>query len=102
MASSKGRTPPERILLAELDKEFPDIEDKGYDGRSLHKKERAWSQLLSWFNAANPSGQKRNLKQIQGCWKRFKLNAKKDFDFQCRESMKTGGGKAPPSPDEVF
>ena len=50
MASSKGRTPnfsePERILLAELGKEFPDIEDKGYDGRSLHKKERACSQLL--------------------------------------------------------
>ena len=68
MASSKGRTPnfsePERILLAELSKEFPDIESKGYDGRSLHKKERAWSQLLSRFNVANPRGQKRELKQI--------------------------------------
>ena len=47
------------------------------------------------FNARNPDGNKRDLKAIQGCWKRMKLQTKKEFDEQRRESKKTGGGKAP-------
>ena len=101
IASSKGCTPnfskPERILLAELGKEFPNIGDKGYDGRSVHKKERAWSQLLTWFNAVKSI----YLKQIQGHWKRLKLKAKKDFDFQCWEFNENWWWKALPSPDKV-
>ena len=34
------------------------------------------------FNAGNPDGNKRDLKAIQGCWKRMKLQTKKEFDEQ--------------------
>ena len=53
------------------------------------------------FNARNPDGNKRDLKAIHGCWKRMKLQTKKEFDEQRRESKKTGGGKAPASPNVI-
>ena len=36
----------EKLLLAELCKAFPDIENKGYDGRSLMKKGKAWEEIF--------------------------------------------------------
>ena len=41
------------------------------------------------------------MNQIQGCWRRLKLQSKKEHDLQRRESRKTGGGKAPASPSQV-
>ena len=53
------------------------------------------------FHTGNPDGNKRDMKAIQGCWKRVKLQTKKEFDEQRRESKKTGGGKAPTSPNGI-
>ena len=53
------------------------------------------------FNSQNPNGIKRDLSQLQGCWRRLKLQSQKEHDLQGREARKTGGGKAPASPSEV-
>ena len=34
------------------------------------------------FKGGNADGNKRNMKAIQGCWKRMKLQTKKEFDAQ--------------------
>ena len=41
------------------------------------------------------------MNQIQGRWKRLKLQSKKEHDLQRRVARKTGGGKAPASPNKV-
>jgi len=93
MASKSGRTTnfseEEKLLLAELGKEFPEVEGKGL-GRNSEK-----------FNSQNPNGIKRDMNQIQGCWRRLKVQSEKEHDLQRRESRKTGGGKAPASPSQV-
>jgi hypothetical protein len=91
----------EKLLLAELGKQYPDIENKGYDNVSLKRKQSSWEKVVQSFNAGNPDGNKRDMKAIQGCWKRMKLQTKKEFDEQRRESKKTGGGKAPGSPNAI-
>ena len=60
----------EKLRLAGLCKAFPDIENKGYDGKSLIKKGKAWEGVLATFNAENPTGVKGDRKILQGCWKR--------------------------------
>ena len=46
------------------------------------------------FNSQNPNGIKREVNQIQGNWRRLKLQSKKEHDLQSREAKKTSGGKA--------
>ncbi|KAJ7378909.1 hypothetical protein OS493_019603 [Desmophyllum pertusum] len=105
MASKSARTTnfseEEKLLLAELGREFPEVENKGYNSNALTKKAKAWDEILRKFNSQNPNGIKRDLNQIQGCWKRLKIQSKKEHDMQRRESRKTGGGKAPASPSQV-
>lgn len=105
MASRSARTTnfseEEKLLLAELGREFPEVESKGYDNKTLTKKAKAWDEILRKLNSQNPSRIKRDLNQIQGCWKRLKIQSKKEHDTQRRESRKTGGGKAPASPSQV-
>ena len=58
----------EKFLLAELGHQFPEIENKRYDSYgSLKKKERAWKAVLEHFNSANPRGNQRDFKILQGC-----------------------------------
>ena len=105
MASKMSRTTnfseQEKLLLAELGKDFPEVESKGYDSKTLAKKAKAWEEILTRFNSQIPNGIKRDLSQLQGCWKRLKLQSKKEHDLHRREANKTGGGKAPASPSEV-
>ena len=105
MASKMSRTTnfseQEKLLLAELGKDFPEVENKGYDSKTLAKKAKAWEEILTRFNSQIPNGIKRDLSQLQGCWKRLKLQSKKEHDLHRREAKKTGGGKAPASPSEV-
>ena len=95
MASKSGRTPnfreEEELLMAELGREFPKVEIKGYDNKTLRKKANPWEEILQKFNSRNPNGIKRDLNQIQGCWRRLKLQFKKEHDLQRREARKTGG-----------
>ena len=105
MASKTSRTTnfseQEKLLLAELGRDFPEVEGKGYDNKTLTKKAKAWEEILTRFNSQNPNGIKRDLSQLQGCWRRLKLQSKMEHDLQRREARKTGGGKAPASPSEV-
>ena len=68
----------EKILLTELDKQFPDIENKGYDNRSLKKKRNRKKYYLSLTQEILMEWQ--GLKTIQGYGKRMKLQTKKAFD----------------------
>lgn len=67
----------------------------------LKKKMSSLKKNLESFKGGNADGNKRDMKAIQGCWKRMKLQTKKKFDEQWRERKKTGGGKAPASPNAI-
>ena len=78
------------------------MESEDYDSKTASaKKAKAWGDILTKFNSQNPNGFKRDLSQLQGCWRRLKLQLKKEHDLHRREARKTGGGKAPASPSEV-
>ena len=103
MASKMSRTTnfseQEKLVLAELGKGFPEVESKGYDSKTLAKKAKAWEETR--FSSQISNGIKRDLSQLQGCWKRLKLQSKKEHDLHSRGAKKNGGGKAPASPSEV-
>ena len=64
MASKSGRTPnfsEEELLMAELGREFPKVEIKGYDNKTLRKKANPWEEILQKFNSRNPNGIKRDM-----------------------------------------
>ena len=67
----------EKLLLAELGRDFPEVESKGYDSKTLAKKTKAWEEILTKFNSQNLNGIKRDLSQLQGCWRLLKLQSKK-------------------------
>ena len=50
MASKPSRTTnfrvQEKLLLAELGGEFPDVESKGHDSKTLAKKTKAWEEIV--------------------------------------------------------
>ena len=64
MASKMSRTTnfseQEKLLLAELGKDFPEVENKGYDSKTLAKKAKAWEEILTRFNSQIPNGIKRD------------------------------------------
>ena len=91
----------EKLLLVELGKDFPEVESKRYDSKTLTKKAKAWEEILTRFNSQIPNGIKCDLSQLQGCWGWLKLQLKKEHDLHRRETRKTGRGKAPTSPSEV-
>ena len=59
------------------------------------KRAKAWGEILAQFNSENPSVIKRDVSQLQGCWRRLNLRPKKEHYLHRREVRKTGGGKAP-------
>ena len=105
MASKPSRatnfSEQKKLLLAELGRDFPEVESKGYDSKTLAKKTKAWEEILTKFNSQNLNGIKRDLSQLQRCWRRLKLQSKKEHDLRRRGARKTGGGKARGSPSEV-
>ena len=69
----------EKLLLAELGKDFPEVESKGYDSKTLTKKAKAWEEILTRFNSQIPNGIKRDLSQPSRRW--LKLQSKKEQDL---------------------
>ena len=69
--------PVDQLILArknaELGREFPEVENKDYDNKTLTKNEKAWEEILQKFNPQNPNGIKRGMNQIQWWWRRLKL-----------------------------
>ena len=49
---------------------------------SFKKKMSSLEKKFESFKGGNADGNKRNMKAIQGCWKRMKLQTKKEFDAQ--------------------
>ena len=47
--------------MAELGGEFPKVEIKGYDNKTLRKKANPWEEMLQKFNSRNPNGIKRDM-----------------------------------------
>lgn len=88
MSRTTNFSEQEKLLLAELGKDFPEVESKGYDSKTLAKKAKAWEEILTRFNSQIPNGIKRDLSQLQGCWKRLKLQSKKEHDLHRREAKK--------------
>ena len=86
----------EKLLLAELGKDFPEVESKGYDSKTLTKKAKAWEEILTRFNSQIPNGIKRDLSQLQGCWRRLKLQSKKEHDLIVEKQEKLVEEKLPP------
>jgi len=64
----------EKLLLAELGKDFSEAESKGYDSKTLTKKTKAWEEILTRFNS-------RDLSQLQGCWRRLKFQSEKEYNL---------------------
>ena len=100
MTSKTSRTTnfseQEKLLLAELGKDFPEVESKGYDSKTLTKKAKAWEEILTRFNSQIPNGIKRDLSQLQGCWRRLKLQSKKSMTCIAEKQEKLVEEKLPP------
>ena len=51
MTSKTSRTTnfseQEKLLLAELGKDFPEVESKSYDSKTLTKKAKAWEEIFN-------------------------------------------------------
>ena len=75
-------------------KTFQKWKAKGYDSETLAQKAKAWEEILTTFNSQNSNGVKRDFSQRQGCWRRLKLQSKREHDLHRREARKTGGVKA--------
>ena len=75
-------------------KTFQKWKAKGYDSETLGQKAKAWEEILTTFNSQNSDGVKRDLSQRQECWRRLKLQSKREHDLHRREAGKTGGVKA--------
>ena len=67
MSRTKNFSEQEKLLLAELGKDFPEVESKGYDNKTLAKKAKAWEEILTRFNSQISNGIKCDLSQLQGC-----------------------------------
>jgi len=79
----------EKLLLVELGRDFPEVESKDYDSKTASaKKAKAWEDFLTKFNSQNPNGIKRDLSQLQGCWRRLKLLSKKEHNLHLHEAKK--------------
>jgi len=52
----------EKLFLAELGRDFSEVESKDYDSTTaLAKEAKAWNEILTKFNSENPNGIKRDI-----------------------------------------
>ena len=68
--ASESRIPnfseEEKLLLAELGKQYPDVESNSYDNVSLKRKTSSREKVVQNFNARNHDGNKRYMKKNSG------------------------------------
>ena len=104
MASKPSRTTnfkkKEKLLLATLGRDFPEVESKGYDSKTLAKTTNAWEEIWTKFNSQNVNSIKHDLsfKNAGGGWN---SNHKRNTTYIVLTQEKLVGGKAPVSPSEV-
>lgn len=86
-ARSCNFTPEQKGYLADLMKDYPNIELKSFDSNTLHKKSAAWQKLFQAFMQRFPAdSHKFSLSQLQTLWKRMKQCAKMEFDKERKEA----------------
>ena len=80
-----------KLLLAELVRDFLEVESKGYMWQeNVGKKWKGMSGNFNFFNSWKPNSIKRDLRQLQGsCWRRLKLQSRNDHDLHSREKWTT-------------
>ena len=54
-------------------------------GKRWGKKGKTMSGNCNLFNSRKPNSIKRDISQLQGLWRRLKLQSKKDHDLHSRE-----------------
>ncbi|XP_023234030.1 uncharacterized protein LOC111633651 [Centruroides sculpturatus] len=74
----KNFTEEEKVTLAQLMLSHSSIEEKSNHSRILHRKREAWKSIHKEFSSQFP-GRARTIEQLKGCWKRMKLEAKKNL-----------------------
>ncbi|XP_023233224.1 uncharacterized protein LOC111632939 [Centruroides sculpturatus] len=84
----------EKNVLTEVIKNYPVVEEKGYDNRTLAAKKTAWEKIQVEFSSSFPRRAARTIEQLKGCWKRLKIDAKKEADNNRYAAHITGGGPA--------
>ncbi|XP_041354393.1 uncharacterized protein LOC121372176 [Gigantopelta aegis] len=66
----------EKMLVANLCRDNPDIDAKEYDKFTLQRKHEAWENVMVLYreeiSKKDFSFPERDIKQLQGCWKRIK------------------------------
>ena len=74
-----------KLLLAELVRDFLEVESKGYIWQENVGK-KGNGKLI---NSRKPNSIKRDLSQLQGRWRRLKLQSKRDHGLHSREKWTT-------------
>ena len=96
MASKPSRTTnfkkKEKLLLATLGRDFPEVESKGYDSKTLAKTTKAWEEILTKFNSQNLNSIKHDLsfKDAGGGWN---SSRKRNTTYILLTQEKQAGGK---------
>ena len=99
MASKPSRTTnfkkKEKLLLATLGRDFPEVESKGYDSKTLAKTTKAWEEILTKFNSQNLYSIKHDLsfKDAGGGWN---SSRKRNTTYIVLTQEKMVGGKLLP------
>ena len=95
MASKTSRTTnfseQEKLLLAELGRDFPEVESRGYDRKTLTlgKTTKAREEILTKYNSQKHNVSKATSASFKdGTWRWLKLQSRKEHDFDRRESEK--------------
>ena len=75
-----------KFLLAELGRGFLEVESKGY----IYMTGKCWEKGSgNLFNSQKPNSINRDLSQLQGRWRRLKLQSKRDHGLHSREKWTT-------------
>ena len=84
----------EKLLLAELEKQYPYMS-------ALKKKCHRWKKTWKVSKAEMPIVTSAIWRQFRDVGSAWNCKPKRNFDEQWRERKKTGGGKAPASPNAI-
>ena len=93
----------EKFLLVSLIDKYPCLHDlKSTDYSTIQMKVNAWVAITEKFNSSSPHQKQRDIKSLKALWKRLKMKARKEIAQFRRASTKTGGGKRPKEPSDLY
>ena len=86
----------EKLLFAELGKDFPEVESKGYDSKTLTKKAKAWEEILTRFNSQIPNGINATSVSFKDAGGGWNSSRKKSMTYIVEKQEKLVEEKLPP------